>query len=695
MFGVTTLVLIITALINFSITPTYRASASIRIEPEAARIFPQQDMFEASASFLETEAYLETQCEVLRSVALSERVVKKLDLDVDPRWIKDDQKVLCWLSSLKSSLVQDRAGDVALTEKLLDNLEVEPRGRSRIVEISYHSPYPDLASSIVNTLSEEFVQYNIESRFSTTSKAAGFITTQLEKLKERIAESEKQLLQYVRKNGIVGISETENVITQRLADLTESRTKVETDLILKQAAYTEIQEANSDRLPQTLKNEEISGLESRLHELEQELANLNAVHGARWPAVIQVRHEISEVVRQLQQEREFALGEAVEQAKLDYEVARNTYEGLIHSLKKQKELATHVNEATIQYSILRREVEANKEVYEGLIQKVNEAGVAAGLSSVNIQIVDSAKIPSTPHRPLTLLNLLLGLVVGVMAGVGIALLLEYTNKTVRTPDDLERHLALSCLGVIPTLPKSSNSGALGKGVLEGLEDSDRALEAYRSLRTAILISKGKAAPQTILVTSALPDEGKTTTATRLAFVLAQTGQPTLVLDLDLRRPEISKRFNISPDLGLSYVLRDGLPVAGEICETRYPNLYLLPGGKVVANASELIGSRKMFEIIALLKEHFRFIVIDSAPVLSFTDTTIFAPSVDATVIVVRGGRTCYSAPKKARQILEAAGGRVHGAVINDVDVTTASDEAHLLGYYPVQGYGYDTSGTRV
>jgi capsular exopolysaccharide synthesis family protein len=682
--GVATLVFAIAGLINFSITPTYRSSAKIRIQPEAARIFPHKDIYESSASFLETEAYLETQCEVLRSEALAQRVINELNLHQDPRWIQPDQGILRWLQRVTASS-GDRGEDFEQTEKLIENLEIQPIGRSRIVEVSYCSPYPNLATSIVNTLAEDFIQYNMESRYSTTSKAASFITGHLGKLKKRIEESERELVDYVRKHEIVNFTETDNIITQRLADLNRRRTQVETDLIVKQAEYSEIQHTTAEKLPQTVKNEGISKLESRLHELEQSLANLTSVHGAKWPEVIRVRHEISEVGEQLQEERELALREAVEQARIDYEVAQNSYNGLMRALQQQRQLATNASEASIQYSLLRRDVEANKEVYEGLLQRVKEASVAAGLGSVDIQVIDFGKLPSAPHRPLTFLNLLLGLVVGLMSGFGLALAVEYTDKTLRTPGDLERQLALPCLGIIPRVLSQAEHPSLSEqSRLEAQLMAERVLEAYRSLRTAILVSRGQTSPQTILLTSALPGEGKTTTAAQLGIVLAQTNRPTLILDLDLRKPEIYEHFKVTQNLGLSYLLEYGSSLSREICETNYHNLYLLPGGTAVPNPSELIGSRWMLEALAFLRQHFRYIVIDSAPVLSFTDTTIISPHIDATIFVVRSGHSSFEAPKKAKETIENAGGRIRGAVINDVDLKTVFDPSHLLGYYPVE-----------
>lgn len=668
---------------TLTMTPLYRSSAKIRIQPESAHLLPYPDLYESSQTFLETEAYLETQCELLRSETLARRVVERLQLADHPHFRASEKGLSSRLLPLiPSSPVTDPA------ERLVANLEVEPIGRSRVVKVSYLSPDPQLAAQVVNTLADEFMAYNIQSRYASTSKASEFLQVQLRSLKKRIEESEKELVDYVRSHDIVGLDASNNIILQRLADLNARRTQVETDLILKRATYTEVREISSQQLPQGMKTPSITALEARLQELTRLRTALSVRYGSRWPELVRIAEEIAEVEQQLVAEREQTLAEAVEQARMEYSVARHSYDTLMGALKEQKELAAELNEASIQYSILRREVETNKQVYEGLLQRLKEAGVTAGLAAVNIQLVDPGKPPWVPDRPNLPLNLGAGLLLGLLSGFGLALVLECTDKTLKTPEDLEESLNVRCLGIVPRVrPRSPKRpprlltvfGSSG----ERLECAPQVLECYKTLRTGIVFSRPSPSPRTILVTSALPGEGKTTTAANLAIVLAQTNVPTLVVDMDLRKPSLGAQFGMDQELGLSLFLQGESYLASQICETAIPNLHLLPAGPPVSNPAELVGSERMRRALSLLRNYFGYIVMDTSPVLAFTDTVILSPLADTVLLVVRGGKTRREAPRRALTRLGDVNARVVGAVINDLEVVGKEQEVEFYGYYPM------------
>ncbi|MFQ5738700.1 MAG: GumC family protein [Acidobacteriota bacterium] len=676
-------IFILAALVNFSMTPLYRSSTTIRIQPKTGQILPYEGLYESSRSFLETEAYLETQCEILRSETIARRVVDRLNLAREPDFVPEGKGILQRLFRIP----RETARRADLSQSLIENLGIEPIGRSRVIRATYVSINPQLAAGIINAVVGQFMEFNRESRHSSASRATEFIQSQASQLKERIQESEKQLVEYVRDHGLVTLDESNNIVVQRLSDLNARRTQVETDLILKQAHYTEIQEATPEELPAGLKTSTIVELENRVFQLNQRLANLLGVHGRRWPEVMRTEEEIREVEQQLQQEKGRVLKEAVRQAKMDYLVALHSYQSLMRALEEQKQVASRFNKAAIQYSVLRREVETSKQVYAALSQRMKEAGVAAGLNSVDVQVIDPGRVPPQPFRPRTSLNLALGLLLGLMCGFGAALAIEYSDQTLRTPEQVEAFLQMRCLGLIPTVTtkrgqlkrRPSSSGGAGPQ----LESSRSVLEAYKSLRTSVLLSRQGGPPQTILVTSALLGEGKTTTTVNLGIVLAQMGAPTLIVDLDLRKPGLDSDFDTKGTSGLTSFLNAQAYLSEQIVETAVPNLYLLPTGPLPANPAELVASERMGAAFGLLREHFRYIVMDTSPVLSFTDTLILSPHADGVVLVLHGGRTHPRALKRAVADLRMAHARLLGSVINNVQVPQAQ-ESEYYGYYPIR-----------
>jgi succinoglycan biosynthesis transport protein ExoP len=348
-------------------------------------------------------------------------------------------------------------------------------------------------------------------------------------------------------------------------------------------------------------------------------------------------------------------------------------------MDKQKQEANRLNESAIEYSLLKRDLETNRTLYEGLLEKLKEAGVTAGLRSTNIRPVDEARVPTAPAEPNVPRNLTFALALGLTTGIGLAFLLEGVDNTVRTPEQAQIISALPSLGMIPlgskmgteSNAKSRLSAASSKEVVELVTQSrpqSQMAEAYRALRTSLLLTSLGAPPKVILITSALPQEGKTTTSIHTAIVLAQKGTGVLLIDADLRRPSIHKTLGMGPRTGLSNVLTGNATLEqSSIRSTILPSLWVLPAGTPPPNPAELLASTNMRDVLAELREQYDHIVVDTPPTLSVTDAVVMATRADAVVLVIRSGQTTKQALRRSRDILMQVNARVSGVLPVDLD----------------------------
>ena len=383
----------------------------------------------------------------------------------------------------------------------------------------------------------------------------------------------------------------------------------------------------------------------------------------------------------------------------DYQAALDRENLLRAALGEQEQQQNKLNESAIEYSFLKRDFETNRTLYEGLLQKLKEAGVTAGLRSNNIREVDIARTPAGPAEPNIPRNLSFAFVLGLTSGIGLAFVLEGMDNTVRTPEQAQLISGLPSLGLIPMGSKSSVEGGMKRAlVLNGAKDGKEAVElitqsrpqsqmaeSYRALRTSLLLTSLGAPPKTILITSALPREGKTTTSINTAIVLAQKGTRVLLIDADLRRPSIHKTLGLGVRVGLSNVLTGGATVQqATVRSSLMPNLYILPAGTPPPNPAELMASTQMVDLLAELREQYDHVVVDTPPTLSVTDAVVISTKADAVVLVIRSSQTTKPALRRARDILTQVNARVAGVLLNAVNL----DSADYYYYYEYQGkYG--------
>ncbi len=694
-------ILVLVALQIFTATPLYRATATLQIDPENQKVLPYEEVDTSSSSGWYFEEYLWTQAEKLQSTSLGRRVTARLGLADHPAMRRKVRSgaltdaVAATRGALRSLLggaseePEPTAGEPP-APNLISGLEVETVRGTRLIRVSFDSPNAALSAQVANTVVEEFIEQHLESRFQATTRASEFLQRQLDELKVAVERSEEALLSYARANNIVNLGERETLERKRLSDLNDEFTRAESEMIARRARYEALRNAPAELLAAQPDGDRIARVASRLSEAELQLAGMSGHYGPEWPAVKRLRLEIAELREQLESERRAAIGSA----QRDYQVARERYRKLLEAETAQRRLVEALNEASIQYNILKRESDTNKELYEGLLQRLKEAGVAAGLRSSNIRMADQAEVPTIVAYPKKARTLTLALVVGLLLGVGGAFLMEALDSTIKSAEDVSQYLDLPALGIVPRIVAAEADGGrprLGrrrKGSPKPLlvfntsrTQQGRAMEAYRSLRASILLSHSGTPPQTMLVTSALPGEGKSTTASNTAISLAQTGARTLIMDLDMRKSSLSELFGVPSEQGMSTYLTGNSDLSSQIRHTEYPDLYVVSAGPPAPNPPELIGAERMLTGLQLVREYFTYVVLDTPPCLEISDALLLSPRVDGVILVVRGGKTPRKAVRRAAEAFNRIGASLLGVLVNEVDAPRTP-----YGYY------YDSYG---
>ena len=666
--------------------------------------------------------YLKTRYKMLRSRDLSLRVVRRLQLDHDPDfsnvthsaglratlwalgsrligWFKGKDPELTGQTGkpksvsrggLEGALSEHSQGESSLADRLRSNLRVTPVDRTRLVNISYTSRSARLTAEIVNTLADEAIQMNFETHIEATRRATEFLKSQMLEMQVQVEESQEKLLNYARAFNLLDVEEGENIVLHKLEVLSSALSGVDTQLISESPRFERIKTASVENLPQPFEDDKIRKLKERKSELRQELSSLRGRFGPRWQPVIQLKEQLKEVEAQLRSAKE----QAIEQARIEHEDLLTRLENLSRALDEQQRIAEELKQDSIQYNILKDEVETNKRIYETLLQRVKEVGVTAGLKSSDVHIVDHGVVPGAPFSPDHKWNLLVALALGSFLGIGLTACLESLDNTVTTPEEIEA-MGLPSLGFIPAtagiMTTRAREGLVGTGAGHPTNPVEshpyvqlypRMWEAFRSLRTSLFLSGSRPAPRRILVTSAFAGEGKTTTVAHTGIVLSQTRVRTLILDMDLRRPSLGPMFKCDRKcLGLSGFLNGRCTLSSTIFPTHFDHLFILPAGRPPHNPAELLGSQRMEEMLRKLSNVFEYIIIDSPPLLDVTDAVILSARVDGVVLVAKGSRTTKLAVRKSSKHLSDVGARILGVLINNVSLRKSGHYYHYRQYY--------------
>jgi succinoglycan biosynthesis transport protein ExoP len=671
--------------------PVYRGRGLVEIQTENPDVPTLQELFQVENI---SDAYLETQYRILESENLARRVIAQLKLGQTAEFGSSTLD----LTENKQRVAArgPNASDVdnEVLKKFQDRLAIEPLKRSHLVEISFESHDPRLAAQVVNTLADTYIQQNLEVRWDASRKASEWLSQQLLDMKAQLEKSEDDLQRYARDNGLLFLETdkgiTENIVTQRLRELQEELTKAQTDRYEKESLYRLLEQGDFASLPGVFDNKLMQDLTEKLAELERERSRLGAIFYGDYPQVKEIQSQIDETQEVLSAERD----RAAQAITNDYHAAVKREEMVQRAFQEQQRQAGVVAEKSVEYNILRREADTNKQLYEGLLEKLKETGVSTSLKAANIRVVDPAYPPKKPVRPRILLNLSLALVFGLALGIGGAFLQDHLDDTFKTAEEIEHFLHLSVLASVPAVQSLNGHGAM-HGLYERArvlaKDKDRKslaprwnriegngqnidlAEAFHGLRTSILLSTAKRPPTSLLVMSAQGREGKTTIATNLAISLAQLDDRVLLIDADLRRPSVHEFFGVTNSSGLVNYLTGSPDWRSLLYHPGPASLDVLFCGPVPPNPADLLSSEYMRKLIREASKEYKFVVLDSPPLLNLADSRILATLVDGVILVVGGGITPREQVHRAYASALDAGAHVLGATINFADTK--------IGYY--------------
>jgi len=679
--------------------------------------------------------YFNTQLQILVSPGLMRRVVRTLDLEHNPDFFKGDpaQRPSTWQRLLRMvglGKAQDPAskppdqlpltttvGQATAREDLneakrlapyvnniLSGLKVDPvkeaRGyykETRLIDIKFSHPVPDVTSKVVNAIAETYVFSNLEKRTEANSTTGDFLQKRIAELQQQIRTSEERLANYAKNNQIISLDPNQNTVVERLAGLNQQLLQAENDRKTAEAAYNAAKGPDAADALVEDGAKPTNDLEAKLGELRQKRALLLVDATEEAPEVKEVDQQIKELDSQLKDLRSRKSATLLTNLNTRYQQALEREQSLRKAFEQQRAETLSQNEAAINYRIIQQEIETNKSLLNGLLSRARENDVVMAGKPNNISIVDYALTPDTPVGPNRARTVIAAFFLSIGLGLGLALFFEYLDDTVHSTEEVERVLHLPALAVIPSvgnaarrrvLPGISGSTALqkqngnGNGnseLLMNVDSRSPLAEAYRHLRTSVLLSTAGRTPKSLLVTSSLPGEGKTTTAVNTAISLAQTGASVVIIDADMRRPRLQTIFDMQGQQGLSSILSSDASedeMLSMVRSDEESGLSVLTSGPIPPNPAELLGSDQMHRLLAVLQAKYTHVVIDSPPVSSFTDGVLISTMVDGVLLVVHGGKSSRHIVRRSKQLLNDVGAKIFGVVLNNINL-----QSHDYYYY--------------
>ena len=724
------LCLVVTSLVAvqmFRQPSIYEAVATIRIEQRAKNVLQTRDFVlnaQPDANFWGT------QIKLLQSPALARQVALSLDLQHNPsffgsqsqggiftalrRMVAGEKRpavVSPAVAPRSLNIIQEaQLRDEPLSPEELSALEpyedaiigsesVEGITGTNLFVIKYRHTDPDMAQKVANALAEVFRSNNVERATQNSTKAEDLLAHEISSLQSKIRHDTEELFNFAREKGLPpSMDSVLNVEAQRLSDLSRQVLEAENRRKAAQAVYLSAKNSTEPlSIPEVQKSSRITNIQERISALKEKKSALEVTYTKEWPEV----KKAEAAIKRLEAELEKSSSEAVAMLKAQYE-AEQTHENSVREMYiKQRGITDQQTRDQIEMAAYTQRLETNKQYLSTLMQKQREVQIAQGDKGSEVSIENYSRVPKSAVGPPRLRNVLIGFVLSLVAGIGLAFLLDFLDDTVKSLDDIDRYIHLPALAMIPAgrgpvsrlkglpqpNPETSDSTALAM-----IDDVRSPIaESYRHLRTSLLLSSAGQPPRTILVTSSQPSEGKTTTAINTAFMLAQTGAEVLIIDCDLRRPRLHTQFEVSNAKGLTTWLsgEKNLDALLQVY-AKTPNLKILTSGPVPPNPAELLGSEEMRRLLGQLSERFAHIIIDSPPAISFTDASILSTMVDGVMLVVHGGRSSRAVVRRAKQQLLDVGAHIFGVVLNNVKLET--QDYYYSGYYSENYYATETEG---
>jgi capsular exopolysaccharide synthesis family protein len=691
-------VVAVTAVYSFLATPHYQSTAKLLVNQEANTTMTFGESGSPQFQFRDPAEYAATLKKVLYSRAFADHVVRKYSLDKSAYFAVKKEKssggvfsaIRSFIGRLfpaKKASAEDAVRtspaqelDPWITSFLLSGMSADFGRSGSILEIRFDSDNPGISAQLANALAVDFIAYNLELRVNPYRNSVAWLTERLNEMKAKMESSEQDIQKYKEQKGVVSYEARENIISQKLQGQIAEQVRVQSERQEAEIKYKQIKDVlNKPQLlttvPDVMNNPVIQGLRTDELQLKKEVSELMEKFGPKHPQMIKARSELEMVQNTLNAEAR----KMMNAAKTQYEIALSKERLLEKSIEETKDEVLSLSRELIDFKVVAGEAENNRRFYEMLLKKLQEATLTGGVTVSNMQVLDSAVVPSQPVRPARTKNMMLAVLVGLFGGLLLAVFLDYVDDSVKTPEDVDARLGQHYLGMVP-------NEALHNLVLR---PATQVVEAFRTIRMGLLFASSRKPLKTLLVTSSVEGEGKTTTAINIAAALARTGEKVLLLDGDLRRRSLHKRFNMDNPAGIGSVIIEQADLASVIHPVEaVENMHILTAGPAVPNPAELLSSDRMKEILASLSGRFDRVIIDSPPVLPISDPLVLAQLCDGVIMVVRGGVTSRVLAKKACQALEKLNATIVGCILNNVKI---SDRAYGY-YYSYYSYGYDEKG---
>ena len=673
--------LLTAALHNYTTRPVYEANAQLLIDWRTPNVLPHQELVDRRPIGGGAD-YFQTHFALLRGRQLAEKVIE----NCGPRLRQDllTESRFRWVGAARRPLPaaaepQGEDQKAALVTAFQARLTITPVLGTGLVTLGFQAFDPAVAAEAVNALAEGYIASSLDVRSATSSAATTWLGDRLREQQARVVEAEKAAQRYREREGLANLNERRGTAEQTLAALTTAVVRARTERVEKETLHNRM----SALLPEerisatTVKaSPVVESLRAHLVDLRGQEARLAETLGDRHPDLVAVRQRIARTRAAIDEE----VAEVVKTVESDYKTAVDTETNLTASLDDAKREALALERKALEGDALERAAEGNRKLLQELTTRAKDAGLEAELRTTDLRLTERARPPRSPVGPLERRNCLLGLLGGLVLGVGLALLFERLDNTLKTPEDVKVQLRVPFLGMIPELRPiavTTRKAGLGPGLVDA---ASAAAEAYRVLRTNLLFSSAEGGGRAYLVTSAAAGDGKTTTVANLAAALSQNDARVLVVDADLRRPVLHTHFELERAPGLSDLIVGNCSVAEAIQHTKVRGLAVMPSGYLPPNPAELLGSVSMKDLTAVLRKRFDWILFDAPPVLAMADALVLSGLTDGTILVIRADATPLPSAQQAIDHLGGVGGKLTGVVLNSVNI-----ERHSYYYGPYYG----------
>ncbi len=698
---VAAIIFLTTALATFSKTPLYTATIQVLVEKNM-----EKGRLEGLASYITWDPdFKATQFELIRSFNVALRIVNNQHLDTEYKqyflgfsshlrgFDSIIQPVISFFSSLFDSTQKQDQGDAQTTsgagtksdaEKIAgmiqEALTLTPVPDTKIVEVNYTHEVPKIAQLVANGIVRAYIEETLDIKTSTTTHSLNWMTIKADEERKKLEDSERALQKYMRKNDIVTVENKLAVLPERLSQFSSELSVAQTEEKKHAAVYRQIRSAGKntkklEAIPLLSNNSELQDIRAEIFAAEQNIRELSKRYGEKHPMMIKARAD----QRLLQKKKRTEIDRVIEVAKNSYELAKTRVKDLTKMMEQTKAEMLNMNERFVQYTILNRDKEMNRTVYDALSSSIKKINVTAQAMDIRIWAVKNADLPLLPSKPDKKKELLLGLVLGLAAGMSLVFFLDYIDNTVSAGEDLENRYGLTVLGAVEDLPRKN------KNIETFIIDNPLSAftESYRLIRSSVLLSTPDHPPRTLLITSMMQQEGKSTTTKNLAYILSQNDKKVLIMDCDMRRPRQHSMFEVDNSYGLSNYLSGNTDEQEPTMMKQVPDslISVLPSGPIPPNPAELLGSKRMKTLLAQSVEDFDFVLLDSPPVQQVTDSLLLATLVEGTITVLRSGKTTFDMLDSGMKKLRESQAHLLGFVLNRVTKRNAGQ-----GYYGYYSY---------